>query len=389
MSMRAVTWDGRQDVDVADVPEPVIEATTDAIVDVTASGLCGSDLHLYRHLIPGMDRGDILGHEATGVVRETGPDVNTIKVGDTVVVPFNISCGMCAMCRQGLESQCQTTQNTKFHRGGSLFGYTEQYGHIPGCQADTIRVPLANHTTKRIRAETPAHRAVLLADVLPTAWQGVTYAEMEPGMCVAVFGLGPIGQMAARLAGRQGASVIGVDHVAERRAMAERHGATTIDPDVTDDVPGAIVDLTDGLGADRVIDCVGMEAEGSALDSVLQATKVQPSRVIALRHAIDAVRRGGTISILGVYAGPVQAFPLDQLFDKQVALHMGQANVMRWMDDLIPLVEDPADPLDLDDFVTHRLPLESAPYAYDMFQHKRQGAVKVVFEPSPPVTITA
>ena len=138
-----------------------------------------------------------------------------------------------------------------------------------------------------------------------------------------------------------------------------------------------------------MIDCVGMEAEGSALDSVLQATKVQPSRVIALRHAIDAVRRGGTISILGVYAGPVQAFPLDQLFDKQVALHMGQANVMRWMDDLIPLVEDPADPLDLDDFVTHRLPLESAPYAYDMFQHKRQGAVKVVFEPSPPVTITA
>jgi threonine dehydrogenase-like Zn-dependent dehydrogenase len=163
-------------------------------------------------------------------------------------------------------------------------------------------------------------------------------------MSVAVFGLGPIGQMAARLAVRQGATVIGIDPVTERRALAERHGATTIDPDATDDVPGAIVDLTDGLGADRVIDAVGMEAEGSALDSILQATKVQPSRVIALRHAVDAVRRGGTISILGVYAGPIQAFPLDQLFDKQVALHMGQANVMRWMDDLIPLVEDPRTP---------------------------------------------
>jgi len=298
-----------------------------------------------------------------------------------VVVPFNVACGMCTMCRQGLESQCQTTQNTKFHRGGSLFGYTEQYGHIPGCQADTIRVPFANHTAKPIHAETPAHRGVLLADVLPTAWQGVTYAQVSPGMSVAVFGLGPIGQMAARFATRQGASVIGVDPVAERRAMAERHGATTIDPDTTDDVPGAIVDLTDGLGADRVIDAVGMEAEGSAIDSVLQATKIQPSRVIALRLAIDAVRRGGTISILGVYAGPVHAFPLDQLFDKQVALHMGQANVMRWIDDLIPLVEDPADPLGLDDFVTHRLPLDSAPDAYDMFQSKREGAVKVVFEP--------
>ncbi|MFL5790978.1 MAG: alcohol dehydrogenase catalytic domain-containing protein [Actinomycetota bacterium] len=387
--MRAVTWDGRQDVDVSDVPEPRIEAPTDAIVEVTASGLCGSDLHLYRHLIPGLDRGDILGHEATGVVRETGPDVHSVQVGDTVVVPFNVACGTCAMCRQGLESQCQTTQNTEFHRGGSLFGYTEQYGHVPGCQADVIRVPFANHTATPIHAETPAYRAVLLADVLPTAWQGVAYADVSPGMTVAVFGLGPIGQMASRLAARQGASVIGVEPVAERRAMAERHGVTTIDPDTTDDVPAAIVDLTNGLGADRVIDAVGMEAEGSAMDSVLQATKLQPSRVIALRHAIDAVRRGGTISILGVYAGPVQAFPLDQLFDKQVALHMGQANVMRWMADLIPLVEDPADPLDLDDFVTHRLPLESAPYAYDMFQNKRQGAVKVVFEPTPPVTVSA
>jgi threonine dehydrogenase-like Zn-dependent dehydrogenase len=302
--MRAVTWDGRQAVGVADVAEPTIQAPTDAIVDVTASGLCGSDLHLYRHLIPGLDRGDILGHEATGVVRETGPDVETVKAGDTVVVPCNVSCGTCAMCRQGLESQCQTTQNTKFHRGGSLFGYTEQYGHIPGCQADTIRVPFANHTAKPIHAETPAHRAVLLADVVPTAWQGVRYADIAPEMGVAVFGLGPIGQMAARLAARQGASVIGIDPVADRRAMAERHGATTIDPDATDDVPGAIVDLTDGVGADRVIDAVGMEAEGSALDSLLQATKVQPSRVIALRHAVDAVRRGGTISILGVYAGP-------------------------------------------------------------------------------------
>jgi threonine dehydrogenase-like Zn-dependent dehydrogenase len=379
--VKAVVWRGRKDVRVEDVDDPTIEDPTDAIVRVTATALCGSDLHLYGGLIPGLRAGDILGHEAFGIVESVGSSVE-LQPGTHVVVPVNVACGSCWMCERGLQSQCETTQNEPFHRGGSLLGYTHLYGGIPGAQAELLRVPMAHYGPLPVPDAVPGHRAAMLADVLPTAWQGVAYADVSEGDTLAVFGLGPVGQMCARVAFRHGAGrVLGVDHVPARLAMAERHGVETFDLSVINDIPGAIGDATKGRGADAVIDCVGMEADGSLLDRLMQTSKVQPSRAIALRHAVDSVRRGGTISIVGVYGGWVHAFPIDQLFDKQVQLRMGQANVRRWTDDLVPLVVDPDDPLDLEGLVTHRMRLEDAPEAYAMFREKRDGTVKVVFEP--------
>jgi len=286
------------------------------------------------------------------------------------------------MCTHGLPSQCETTQNTAFHRGASLHGYTEIYGDVAGCQAELVHVPFADANLHPLPDGADPVRAVLTTDVLPTAWQGVVCAELEPGATVAVFGLGPIGQAAARIAAvTAGARVIGVDHVSERLAMAARHGVETIDRGRTSDVPGAIVERTDGRGADAVIDCVGMEADGSSIDSVLQATRVQPSRVIALRHAIDAVRRGGTLSVLGLYAGPIHGFPFEQVFDKSLTIRTGQVNVARWFDDVAGLAFAPDDPLALDDLVTHVVPMRVAPAAYQRFQRKRDGIVKLVFVP--------
>lgn len=380
--MRAVVWRGKEKVGVEHVDDPSIQRPTDAVIQVLASGLCGSDLHLYAGFIPGMLPGDVLGHEAVGVVTETGEQVRGLSVGDRVVVPFNIACGTCFYCRQGLQSQCDRTQNPKWHRGGSLFGYTHMYGGVPGGQAEYLRVPYVDGGPVQLPDSISDDRAVLLADVLPTAWQGVAYADVPPATTVAVLGLGPIGQMAGRIALHQGADrVIGVDRVPERLEMAERHGMETLDLTKVDDLPDAVVCFSGGRGADAVIDCVGLEADGSLLDEVLQRTKLQPSRTIALRHAIDSVRRGGTISLLGVYGGWMHAFPIDQLFDKQVTLRMGQANVRRWMDELLPLATDASDPLGTGDLVTHRLSLDEAPNAYQMFQRKEQGAVKVVFHP--------
>ena len=380
--MRAVVWRGKSEIGVEQVDHPVIRRPTDAVVRVTASGLCGSDLHLYAGFIPGMKPGDVLGHEAVGVVAEVGSDIRSLAIGDRVVVPFNISCGTCFYCQRGLQSQCERTQNTRWHRGGSLFGYTHLYGGVPGAQAEYLRVPLADHGPLRLPDEIDDDRAVLLADVLPTAWQGVAYADVPPASAVAVLGLGPIGQMSGRIAVLLGADrVIGVDKVPERLVMAERNGIEALDLTKVDDLPEALVDLSGGRGADAVIDCVGLEADGSLLDAILQRTKVQPSRAIALRHAIDSVRRGGTISLLGVYGGWIHAFPIDQLFDKQVTLRMGQANVRRWMDELVPLVADATDRLGTGDLVTHRPPLDDAPTAYGKFQKKEEGMVKVVFHP--------
>ena len=380
--MKAVTWRGKEDIGVEDVDDPKVQRPTDAVVRISATALCGSDLHLYANLIPGMKPGDILGHEAVGVVTDTGSGVRTLRVGDRVVVPFNISCGTCFYCRRGLQSQCERTQNPKWHRGGSLFGYTHMYGGVPGGQAEYLRVPLADGGPVKLPDSIEDHRAVLLADVLPTAWQGVEYAGVPDAATVVVLGLGPIGQMAARIALHRGAErVIGVDKVPERLRMAERHGIETVDLTTVDDLPDVLVDLSGGRGADAVIDCVGLEAEGSLLDEILQTTKVQPSRAIALRHAIDVVRRGGTISLLGVYGGWIHAFPIDQMFDKQIQLRMGQANVRRWMDDLLSVTTDPADPLGTHDLVTHQPRLDDAATAYKMFQRKDDGAIKVVFRP--------
>jgi threonine dehydrogenase-like Zn-dependent dehydrogenase len=390
--VKAVVWHGKEDVRVDDVPDPVIEEPTDAIVRITATAICGSDLHLYSKLSPVMREGDILGHEPMGIVEEVGPEVRHIAPGDRVVIPFNIACGSCWYCERGLQSQCERTRDHDLMprlacllgrgKGASLFGYTHLYGAVPGGQAELLRVPQAHYGPIPVPHDGRDHRYLMLSDVLPTAWQAVEYADVVPGATVAVWGLGPIGQMCARIARHKGAEhVLGIDVVPERLTMAARQGVETIDLAGTDDAPAVVRELTGGRGADCVIDAVGMESTGSTLDRVLQTTKIQTDRTHALWQSMRSVRRGGTLSLVGVYTGPVQMFPLGDLFDLQVTLRMGQANVRRWIDDLVPLVADGDDPLGVDDLVTHELPLDDAPRAYEDFQRKRDGAIKIVLRP--------
>ncbi|MBW3592513.1 MAG: glutathione-dependent formaldehyde dehydrogenase [Actinobacteria bacterium] len=380
--MRAVVWHGKEDVRVDNVDDPAIRAPTDAIVRITSTAICGSDLHLYAKFPRGvMQEGDILGHEPMGIVEEVGADVTHIAPGDRVVVPFNIACGSCFMCGHGLQSQCETTQNRKVGKGASLFGYTHLYGAVPGGQAEYLRVPQAHYGPIKVPEGPPDERFLYLSDVLPTAWQAVAYADIPPGGTLAVFGLGSIGQMCARIAFHQGAErVIGVDQVPERLAMASRHGVETIDFASVGDVVAVIREMTAGRGADSVIDAVGMEAVGSAFEHVLQTLKIQADRFYALRRSHDAVRRGGTLSITGVYAGYVNMFNIGDLFDRQIKIAMGQANVRRWVDDILPLLGDD-DPLATSDLATHYLPLDEAPSAYETFQEKRDGAIKIVLQP--------
>ncbi|HEX5421209.1 MAG TPA: zinc-dependent alcohol dehydrogenase [Gammaproteobacteria bacterium] len=391
--MKAVVWHGKRDVRVDTVPDPKINEPTDAIVRVTTTAICGSDLHLYEVLTPFMTEGDVLGHEPIGIVEEVGPEVTHIAPGDRVVVPFNIACGHCFMCDRGLYSQCETTQVREFGCGAALFGYTKLYGEVPGGQAEYLRVPQAQFGPIKVPAGPPDERFIYLSDVLPTAYQAVSYADIPVDGCVTVFGLGPIGQMSARIAGLQGARVIGVDLIPERLEMARRHGIEVVNAAVEEDVPAVIRDMTDGRGTDSVIDAVGMEAHGSLAKVVQQLGGLLPhgiaeqvfekagvDRLTALTAAMDTVRRGGTISIVGVYGGKLDPLPLMQLFDKQVRLRMGQANVKRWIGELMPLIEDDEDPLGIGDLATHRLPLEQAPLGYRIFQGKEDGAIKVLLQ---------
>jgi threonine dehydrogenase-like Zn-dependent dehydrogenase len=395
MHMKAVTWQGKRDVRVESVPDPKIEQPTDAIIEVTSTNICGSDLHLYEILGAFMNPGDILGHEPMGIVREVGGQTGDLRVGDRVVIPFQISCGRCHMCDKQLYTQCETTQVRDQGKGAALFGYSELYGEIPGGQAQLLRVPQAQFTHIKVPVGPPDSRFVYLSDVLPTAWQAVSYADIPGGGSVAVLGLGPIGDMAARIADHLGYRVIAVDLVPERLARAAGRGIHTIDLSRLDSSLGdAIRDLTDGRGTDSVIDAVGMEAHGSpAARLAQQASGMLPDalakrvmqtagvdRLHALYSAIDIVRRGGTISLIGVYGGMADPLPMLTLFDKQVTLRMGQANVKKWVDDIMPLLTDD-DPLGVDTFATHVLPLDEAPHAYEIFQRKQDGAVKVVLKP--------
>ena len=394
--MKALTWQGKRDVRIEEVPDPTLRDPTDVIVKVTSTGLCGSDLHLYETLGPYLDAGDILGHEPMGIVAEVGAEVTELKVGDRVVVPFNISCGTCFMCGSGLHSQCETTQVHEYGTGAALFGYTKLYGQVPGGQAEYLRVPFGNTLPIKIPDGPPDQRYLFLSDVLPTAWQAVQYADVPAGGSLVVLGLGPIGDMATRVALHQGAAtVIGVDLVPERLARSAARGVTTVDLNDHDaDLADHIRSLTGGRGPDAVIDAVGMEAHGSsAAAAAATVTTLLPGavarklmqtvgidRLNALYHAIEIVRRGGTVSVSGVYGGAADPLPMLQMFDKQIQFRMGQANVHRWVPDILPLLVDD-DPLGVDGFATHTLPLSGAPEAYKMFQAKADGAVKIVFEP--------
>ncbi|HEV8116681.1 MAG TPA: zinc-dependent alcohol dehydrogenase [Acidimicrobiales bacterium] len=393
--MKALTWHGKRDVRVDTVPDPTIQAPTDAIVRITSTGLCGSDLHLYELFGPFIDPGDILGHEPMGIVEAVGAEVTHVKPGDRVVIPFNISCGHCWMCTHALQSQCETTQVHEHGTGASLFGYTKLYGQVAGGQAELLRVPQAQYGPIKVPEGPPDDRFLYLSDVLPTAWQAVEYAAVPDGGTVAVLGLGPIGQMSARIARHRGASqVFGIDLVPERLKMAADHGIEALDLTEHDDLAAELRERTGGRGPDSVIDAVGMEAHGSGGAKAAQAfvgllpdavaaplmQKAGIDRLAALLAGIDIVRRGGTLSISGVYGGNVDPMPLLQMFDKQLTVRMGQANVKRWVDDLLPLLGD-EDPLGVDDLATHHLPLGEAPAAYASFQKKQDGAIKVVFNP--------
>ncbi len=396
--MRALTWQGREKVTVETVPDPTIIEPDDAVVRVTSTAICGSDLHLYSVLGPYLDAGDVLGHEAMGIVEAVGPQAGTLRVSDRVVVPFGIACGTCWMCTRGLQSQCETTQVRSQAKGAALFGYTKLYGQVPGGQAEYLRVPQAHYGPVVVPDDgSPDERYLYLSDVLPTAWQAVEYADVPAGGTVVVVGLGPVGQLAARVAAHRGAGrVIGVDLVPERLAMAARHGIDAVDLREVDDLPAHVLDLTHGRGADSAVDAVGMEAHGSPLAAGAQrlagllpdpvarvfVEKAGVDRLEALETALAVVRRGGTVSVAGVYGGAVDPMPMMDIFDRQLTLRFGQANVRRWTDTLLPLVADPADPLGVLDLRTHRLPLEQAPAGYDLFQRKADGCVKVVLDPA-------
>ncbi|MCY1226824.1 putative zinc-binding alcohol dehydrogenase [compost metagenome] len=391
--MKALTWQGKRSVSVENVPDPIIQEPTDAIIRVTSTAICGSDLHLYEVLGPYMHKGDVIGHEPMGIVEEVGSSVTNLSIGDRVVIPFNISCGKCFMCSRGLQSQCETTQVKSHGSGAALFGYSELYGSVPGGQAEYLRVPHADYGPVKVGTELPDERYLFLSDILPTAWQAVKYADTGEGGTLAVFGLGPVGQFASRIGKHLGLRVIGVDPVPERRAMAERHGIETMD--YAKGVADELREATQGRGPDSVIDAVGMEAHGSPVAGFAhQALGLLPDklaqkametagvdRLAALHASLDAVRRGGTVSLSGVYGGQASPMPLLSMFDKQIQLRMGQCNVRNWTDELLPLVEDDADPLGVMDLVTHRVGLDEAPAMYEKFQKKEDGCIKVVLQP--------
>ena len=391
--MRALTWHATKDVRVLDVAEPEILEPTDAIIRVTAAAICGSDLHLLDVFGPFLHRGDILGHETMGIVEAVGSDVRRIAVGDRVVVPFVIACGRCYMCARGLTTQCETTQGRDRGTGAELYGYTELYGSVPGGQAEYLRVRLADANAQVVGHDLPDERYLFLSDILPTAWQGFRYANVPPGGSLAVIGLGPVGQLVARVARHHDVRVHAVDPVVERRLMAERHGATVYDLD--DDVASKIRDATDGRGPDAVVDAVGIEAHGNPGTAFAQTavgllpdglakqvmTKAGIDRLAALHLAIDLVRRGGTVSVSGVYAGALDPMPMLTIFDKQLAMRFGQCNVHQWLPELLPLAEAAGDPLGLEDLATHRVPLEQAPEMYVKFRDKEDGCIKVLLKP--------
>jgi len=394
--MRALTWQGLGDVRVENVPDPVLQDPTDAIVRVTSTAICGSDLHLYGVLAPYLQKDYVLGHEFMGIVEEVGSGVSSLRPGDRVVVPFVIACGHCWMCDRGLFAACETTQIREMGTGAALFGFSSLYGSVPGGQAEMVRVPHADFGPVKLPQDFEDERFLYLSDILPTAWQGVKYANVGEEDTLAVLGLGPVGQLAVRSAALQGVKrVIAVDLVDERLALAKSWGAETVDLREVDDVSDTLKDMTDGRGPDGVLDAVGMEAHGNPIaEKVVAGAARLPKalgrkaietagidRLDALHTAIHSVRRAGTVSLSGVYGGMADPMPMMEMFDKGITMRMGQCHVRHWTDELLEIASRPEDVLGLESLATHHVSLDEAPEAYKMFQEKKDGCIKVVLKP--------
>ncbi|HEY6579107.1 MAG TPA: zinc-dependent alcohol dehydrogenase [Rhizomicrobium sp.] len=389
--MRALVWHGRYDVRCDTVPDPKIEEPRDAIVKVSATAICGSDLHLYDGYIPTMESGDILGHEFMGEVVEVGSGNKKLKVGDRVVVPFNICCGECFFCKKGLWSCCERTNRTGDkakemfgHVTAGLFGYSHLTGGYPGGQAEYVRVPYADVCPTKVPAGLTDEQVLFLTDIFPTGYQGAEFAAIEKGDTVAVWGCGPVGQFCIRSAFLLGAGhVVAIDQVEERLALARAGGAETIDFS-QEDVYERLNEITKERGPDRCIDAVGMEAHGGGswdalADRTLALTGLGTDRIHALRQCLRNVRAGGTVSISGVYGGFLNMFPLGTAFQKGVTIRMGQCDVLNYMDRLMRLIEEGK--IDPSFVITHRCNLEDGPSMYDIFKKKKDGCIKVVMKP--------
>ena len=391
--MRATCWTGRNSVEVQDVPDPKILNRKDAIVRITSTAICGSDLHLYDGYIPTMKRGDVLGHEFMGEVVEVGPDVERLKVGDRVVVPFPIACGECNACANDLWSLCENTNpNARlaekmfgFPTAG-IFGYSHLTGGFAGGQAEYARVPFADVGPIKIENGFTDEQVLFLSDIFPTGYMGAELCDIKPGDVIAVWGCGPVGQFAIASAFLLGAErVIGIDRFEYRLRMArEQSGAETLNYEDVDDIPDALKELTGGRGPDACIDAVGMEAHHPnralhAYDRIKQATRLETDRGHVLRQAILSCRNGGVVSIMGAYGGFVDKFPIGALMQRGLSIRTGQCHVHRYMRPLLERVEKGE--IDPSFVVTHRLSLDDAPQGYETFKHKQDDCVKVVLKP--------
>jgi threonine dehydrogenase-like Zn-dependent dehydrogenase len=388
--MKAVCWFGKHDVRVEDVPEPQVVNPRDAVIKVTSTALCGSDLHLYDGYIPSMQAGDILGHEFMGEVVDVGPAVENLQPGDRVVIPFNIACGQCFFCRRQEYSLCDNSNPNAWmaetsygHSPAGLFGYSHMLGGYAGGQAEYVRVPFADFGAFKVDPAIPDEQVLFLTDIFPTGYQAAENCNIQPGDTVACWGCGPVGQFAIRSAFLLGAQrVIAIDDVPERLEMARAAGAETIDFD-DEKVYRTLMELTGGLGPDSCIDAVGLEAHGATLDSLYDRIKVAAymatDRAHVLRQAIRVCRKGGTISIPGVYGGLIDKFPMGPAFGKSLTFRMGQTHVHRYLPRLMEhILKGDIDPSFV---VTHRFPLEEAPEAYATFKAKQDECIKVVFRP--------
>lgn len=388
--MRALTYHGAHDVRVDTVPDPSIQDADDIVLRVTATAICGSDLHLYRGKIPTVEHGDIFGHEFMGIVEETGPAVTAVQKGDRVVIPFVIACGSCFFCNQDLYAACETTNTGRgailnkkqIPPGAALFGFSHLYGGVPGGQAEYVRVPKANTGPFKVPGTLADEKVLFLSDILPTAWQAVLNAGIGQGSSIAIYGAGPVGLLSAACARMLGAErIFMVDHHAYRLAYAQQtYGVIPINFDEDDDPAATIIEQTPGKrGVDGVVDAVGFEAKGSTTETILANLKLEGSSGKALRQCIAAVRRGGSVSVPGVYAGFIHGFLFGDAFDKGLTFKMGQTHVQRYLPELLEHIE--RGDLAPEAIITHRLSLEQAVDGYKIFDKKQEDCRKVILTP--------